>query len=250
MRSDLADALKKHVEYLLPFVVPILVYPRVNPGLKNWITGGTGLLAHTRQNRFLITADHVINEIRTLRESREIVVLIGRKSAFTEISNWPIVAHDDFIDICTLQVPSDFEAGDLNKEFFDLEKWPPSFAQKGDQALMLGFPAAHRIAHEDKINTRVLPILDLVTDVGPRRFTIVDENEQLEIVINPDKLEFPTHLGGMSGSPVFKVRANTSPELLGVFCEGGDGMRGARFCSHAKFLLPDGTLDFTIVPPR
>ena len=250
MQSNLSDAQRNQIERLLPFVVPILVYPRANPGVENWITGGTALLAHTDQSRFLITADHVVHEIIDLRAKQEIVVILGINSGFIEISDWPIIAHDDFVDICTIQVPSDSEADGLNKSLFDLEKWPPSFAQRDDQALMLGFPDAHRYGYEKTINTRVLPIFDFVTDVGPRRFTIADENEQREILVNPDNLDFPTHLGGMSGSPVFKIRDNTHPELLGVLSEASDGMRGANFCSYAQFLLPDGKLDFTRIPPR
>lgn len=250
MQSDLPDALRDQIERLLPFVAPVLVYPRTNPGIENWITGGTALRAHTGQSRFLITADHFVHAINNLRVKREVVVLLGTNSALIEISDWPIIAHDDFVDICTIQVPSDSEAGDLNKSFFDLDKWPPSLAEKGDQALILGFPAAHRHGREKMINTRVLPIFDFVTDVGSRRFTIADENEHREILVNPDNLDVPTHLGGMSGSPVFKVRDNAYPELLGVLSEGSDGLRGAYFCSHAQFLLPDGKLDFTRIPPR
>ena len=81
-------------------------------------------------------------------------------------------------------------------------------------------------------------------------FSDINGLGQREILINPDNLDFPTHLGGMSGSPVFKVRGNAYPEFLGVFSEGSDGIRGAYFCSHAQFLLPDGKLDFTRIPPR
>jgi hypothetical protein len=251
MHSDLADALRRQIEGLLPFVAPVLVYPLAGPGVENWITGGTALLASTEQNRFLLTAEHFVREIDILRTRGEIVVLLGgTSSAPIEISHWPILARDDFIDICTIQVPTEFEADELNKSFFDLDKWPPNLAKKGDQAIILGFPAAHRQGHEKMINTRVLPISDFVTDVGPRRFTIADENEEREILINPDNLVFPTHLGGMSGSPVFRTADNTRPELLGVFSEGSDGLRGAYFCSHAQFLLPNGQLDFTRIPPR
>ena len=251
MHSNPADVLRSQIEGLLPFVAPVLVYPLAEPGVENWITGGTALLASTKQNRFLITADHFVHEIDTLRTRGEIVVLLGgTSSAPIDISHWPILARDDFVDICTIQVPPEFEAGELNKSFFALNRWPPTLAKKGDQAIILGFPAAHRRGHEKTINTRVLPVSDFVTDVGPRRFTIADENDEREILINPDNLAFPTHLGGMSGSPVFRTADNTCPEFLGVFLEGSDGLRGAYFCSHAQFLLSNGQLDLSRIPPR
>jgi hypothetical protein len=225
-----ADALRTLIERLLPFVAPVLVYPLEASGIENWITGGSAILVRTEQNRFLITADHFVRKIHTLRTQREIVVLLGGTStAPIDISNWPTLAYDDFVDICTIQVPPEFEAEELKKTFFVLDRWPPTQAEKGDHVLIMGYPAAHRQGYETTISARILPICDFVTDVGPRRFTIADESEGRKILINPDSLAFPTHLGGMSGSPVFKV---------------------SDFCSHAHFLLPSGQLDSTKIPPR
>ena len=247
-----ADALRALIERLLPFVAPVLVYPLEDSGVENWIpAGGSAILVSTDQNRFLITADHIVCKIDALRTQREIVVLLGGTStAPIDISDWPILAHDDFVDICTIQVPPEFEAEELKKTFFVLDIWPPTQAEEGDQVIIMGYPAAHRQGYERTINTRILPICDFVTDVGPRRFTIADENEGRRILINPDSLIFPRHLGGMSGSPVFRVSDKTMPDFVGVFSESGDGFRGAYFCSHAHFLLPSGQLDFTRIPPR
>jgi hypothetical protein len=235
------DALRTLIERLLPFVAPVLVYPLEDSGVENWIpAGGSAILVSTDQNRFLITADHIVCKIDALRTQREIVVLLGGTStAPIDISNWPTLAHDDFVDICTIQVPPEFEAEELRKTFFVLDRWPPTQAEKGDQVIIMGYPAAHRQGYERTINTRILPIC-----------TIADENEGRTTPINPDSLAFPTHLGGMSGSPVFKVSDKTIPDFVGIFSEGSDGFRGAYFCSHAHFLLPSGHLDFTRIPPR
>lgn len=124
-------------------------------------------------------------------------------------------------------------------------------ASIGDQALILGFPQLHRgVSGENRINTRVLPIVDHVTDVADRRFTIADEKNGREILINPHSLSFPDHVGGMSGAPVFRISEASSAILIGISSEAGDGLHGAYFCSHAKYLLPDGTLDVKGLPPR
>ena len=115
--------------------------------------------------------------------------------------------------------------------------------------IIVGYPAAHRAASGVTINTRCLPIQDFVTDVGPRRFTVADEQQTREVAINPDGLSFPEHVGGMSGSPVFKIQDSEKPMLLGVFSEGSDGLRGTYFCSHTHFLTPDGHIDHSRLPP-
>lgn len=245
------EEFRRQIESLLPYVAPVLVYPRINSGFDGWRTGGTALLVQTETNRFLITADHFVARIDELRESSDIVVLLGGTDAPPiDITLWTTLARDNFTDICTIQMPHDFEAGEINKYLFELDLAQSTRAAVGDQALILGFPASHRRASSNRINTRVLPIMDYVTDVGVRRFTIADENNQREILINPDNLSFPDHLGGMSGSPVFRIAESASPALMGMFCEGGDGLRGAYFCSHVNFLLPDGSLDINALPPR
>lgn len=247
----MTEEFRRQIESLLPYVAPVLVYPRIDPGFDGWITGGTAVIVRTETNSFLITADHVVTKIDELRERSDIVVLLGGVNAgLIDITLWPTLARDSLTDICTIHVPQDFEAGELNKDFFELDLALPTKAAVGDLALILGFPAGHRCVSGNKINARVLPIGDYVTDVGVRRFTIADENARREILINPDNLSFPDHLGGMSGSPVFRIAESTSPALMGIFSEGGDGLRGAYFCSHVHFLLPDGNFDIRALPPR
>jgi hypothetical protein len=242
---------RRKIESLLPYVAPVLVHPRISRGFEGWITGGTTLLVRTETNRFLITADHFVTKIDELREESDIVVLLGGTDAPPiDITLWTTIARDSFTDICTIQMPHDFEAAGINKYIFELDLTQSTRAAVGDQALILGFPMSHRHTSGNKINTRVLPIMDYVTDVGARRFTIADENNQREILINPDNLSFPDHLGGMSGSPVFRIAESDSPALMGMFCESGKGLRGPYFCSHVNFLLSDGSFDINAVPPR
>lgn len=214
------------------------------------ITGGTAFFVGSGQQRFLITAEHVVREVDKLKNERDVVVLLGGvNSPPVEISNWPTISRDDFVDICTMQVPNAFISDGLNKSFFP---FPQEFAQvkKGDNVLVLGYPAAHRHCTDDTVNTRCLPHLVSIADVGPRHFTLADENNKRKILINPDNLEYPEHLGGMSGSPVFRVKADSEPHFVGIFIEGGNGLHGVCFCSHAYFLLPTGKLDYGRIPPR
>ena len=178
------------------------------------------------------------------------MLLGGAGTAPIDITEWTILARDDSLDVCTIQVPSGFDSVVLNKRFFHVADWPPVEAEIGSEMLIMGYPAAHRVGSELVINARILPICDFVTNVGPRRFTVADESHQREILINPDKLEFPAHLGGMSGAPVFRLFMESEPAFLGIFTEGSDGIRGAYFCTHAYFLQSNGELDIARIPPH
>jgi len=216
-----------------------------------WISGGSAIFVYTEESKFLVTAEHIVRKINLLKETQDIVVLLGGAStASIDITNWNVLARNDFLDICTIQVPPEFNSDELNKRFFSVTDWPLAQAEIGDMILIMGYPKAYRVGHEQTINARILPVLDDVTDVSLRRFTIADENEEREILINPGELDFPDHLGGMSGAPVFKVSEETEPALSGIFTEGSDGLRGTYLCTHAHFLLPNGQLDLPRIPLR
>jgi hypothetical protein len=71
MTDRTPEEVRRQIEFLvpslLPYVAPVLVYPRVGRGIDGWITGGTVLLARTKHHRFLVTADHFVAEIDKLR---------------------------------------------------------------------------------------------------------------------------------------------------------------------------------------
>lgn len=168
----------------------------------------------------MVTADHFVTEIDKLRQSSDVVVLLGVPgTSLTDITLWSIIARDDHVDICTIQIPQEAECEGLDEHCFKLDLCQSTRARVGDNALIMGFPKLHREASEGRLNARVLPILDYVTDVGDRRFTIADENARREVLINPHNLSFPDHVGGMSGAPVFRVSKSDPPSLIGVLSE-------------------------------
>lgn len=250
MRPEESEALRKEIEGLLPYVVSILAYPCEEPPIDGWLMGGSALLACSGKYRFLVTADHVIREVEVLRKKQCIDFLLGGiHAAPEEISDWEILDRDAKLDICTLSVPDTFCPSQINKTFFDIGVYAPPMANVGDRVLIVGYPAGHRVGSNNIINARCLPIQDFVTDVGPRRFTIADESMSREVAINPSRLIIPEHVGGMSGSPAFRVNDTGNVELLGVFSEGSDGLHGTYFCAHATFLCVDGRIDRSRLPP-
>ena len=244
------ESLHREIEMLVPFIASVLVYPSTATHIGEYVTGGSVLLACSATHRFLVTAEHVIRKIDALRGKSKIVVLLGGAGAAPiNITDWPVIDRSQLVDICTIGIPETFSPSEINKQFFQVKNWPPRLAEVEDRVIIVGYPAAHRASHGKTLNTRYLPIQDFVTDVGPRRFTVADEFGTREIAINPEKLEFPDHVGGMSGSPAFRVNEIDAPEMLGVFSEGSDGLRGTYFCAHANFLNADGKLAQSRLPP-
>lgn len=249
--GDPARVMMQNAEHLSCFIAPLLVYERSERNASKWLTGGTCLLAASTTNRFLVTADHVMQEVKNLRREREIdLLLCGNGCEPIDITDWPTLDHDDFIDIHTLQVPPTFEAGAIAKRFFELNHWPRVRAERGDSSFVVGYPGAHRRGTATAVRLRITPLSDFVTDVGPRKFTMADENAEREVLLNPEGLLLPEHFGGMSGSPAFRMREGQRPEFFGVYSTGSDGLQGTFFLSHADFLLSDGRLDHLKIPPR
>ena len=251
MPLNASEIMEHNVKLLSPYIAPILVYKHGEQDASKWLTGGSVFLAKTVDNSFLVTADHVVREIESLRAQGPIlVVLAGPGSEPIDITEWPVIARDKDIDICILQVPSDFDASSIAKELFELRNWPHRQAEIGDKALIMGYPSLHREGTRNTVRIKITPISDFVTDVGPRRFTMADETDEREVLLNPNGIEIPAHFGGMSGSPVFRMIEGARPEFIGVFSEGGDGLSAALFCAHASFILASGGLDYSMLPPR
>ena len=238
------------IESVSRHATAMLVYPAEGPDTSAWLTGGTGVLVQTPITRFIVTADHVIVEIERLRRLREIVVLIGGVHAPPfDVSDWPVIDRDSRIDICILQVPDAFQEGQTNLAFYATDFEEVSFVQEGDEALIIGFPQAHRIASPHAINARMLPINDFVRSVSETRFVVADPNNERKILRNPSDLAIPEHMGGASGAPVFKVMEDKKYELIGIFTHGNDGLHGAHICTHIRFLKNSGKIDSLKLPP-
>lgn len=232
-------------------MVPILVYPSEAKCPSQWLTGGTGMLVRSNQNRFLITADHVIKEIERLQGERLITVMTGGEGhEMRPLLIGKPIDRDDSVDICTLQISDEFDPVHIGKQFLEFPAVPARRAAVGEAALILGYASGHREGGENWLKCRWLPVHDFITESGPRRFTLADEVQERQIIRNPENLSFPEHLGGMSGSPVFRSESGRLTDFIGIFVEGAKGINGMLFASHADFVLPDGSLDFAKIPPK
>lgn len=251
MSAHLRPEAKALIEAMSRHAVPLLLYPREEAEIDGWLTGGTGVLVQTPISRFIVTANHVIAEIEALRVGRPTVTLLGGTNAPPlDISDWNVVDRNARLDICIIQVPDSFEPRDIGKSFYSADFTASPTAAREDEALIIGFPRAHRMASGSVINTRVMPIIDFVKSVSETRFVVADPENEREILENPSGLDVPEHMGGASGAPVFKFRLDNPNELIGIFTGGSDGLHGAYLCTHVRFLANDGTIDLLQLPPH
>lgn len=238
------------IEAMSRHAVPLLLYPRDGHDIGNWLTGGTGVLVQTPVNRFIITAEHVVGMIESLREEQQTVTLLGGTGAPpVDISDWQVIDRSKILDICIIQVPEGFDPGQINKSFCCVDLSNIERAKENDEVLIIGFPSAHRTATGSVLNTRMLPIIDFVRSVSEMRFAIADPDNERQILLNPSDLDFPQHMGGASGAPVFRCQLDYSCELFGIFTDGIDGIHGVYLCTHANFATNSGVIDLLRLPP-
>jgi hypothetical protein len=237
------------IEEVSRYATPLLVYPRTEPPIDGWLTGGTGVLVQTPLNRFIITADHVVSEIEKIREQLPTVTLLcGVNAPPLDISDWQLIDRNKRLDICVIQAPSSFNPHEINKSFCGVDFTEVRLVSIEDEALIIGFPQAHRDAMGLTINARMQPIFDFVRSVSEERFVIADPELERQVLANPSGLAVPEHLGGASGAPVFRVNVDGPSELIGIFTGGSDGLHGAYFCTHVRYLSNDGRLDPLLLP--
>jgi len=153
------------------------------------------------------------------------------------------------LDLATMRLP---DAGRITwggKSYFKAETWPPVRAQKGQVAVLAGFPGMHREPSSRGLEVRATPICDFVTSVSDRNIFLVDEDMARVAVKHNPALKDLDSLGGMSGSAVYVVdEGRHVPMLVGFMYEAGQGTHAFIFIAHAAYIRADGRLDRSSMP--
>ena len=241
---------------LFRYCGPIFVAPALNSYPEQMIGNGTYALIDTGTKRVLVTCCHVWDEYEKNHDANSETVLavsLGDGNSCIKFNNPENhrISIDRDLDLVVLEFEPEAIPLSHNKSWFRISDWPIPKIEKGNHIVTLGFPGVWRKTAGVECVFRRVVIPFAVTDVS--KYTVAafsDENN--DQVLNDMK----NSLGGISGSPVYRLNANRELCLVG-FAKSGveatdapcrkyqsspDSPLPAVFFTHASFLQQDGSL--------
>jgi hypothetical protein len=217
----------------LQFIVAIIGLEHSRPLVAH---NATGTLIETASRRFLLTAAHVVDAIR----SGEHRWSLGGEGQLAPLDGWEVIASNADLDLATVSPPVSFDPAELRRSFLSPEVWNPPRARVQDPAFLLGFPASLRGQRSDGVVVfRGVSLMEFVSSVSDTQFVLAPETTR-EVQRSAESAPL-TDVGGVSGCPVFKNGENAL-ELCGVVKEGLGGDDAVYIAAHAEFVRADGTI--------
>jgi hypothetical protein len=235
---------------------PIFVAPALNSYPKQMIGGGTYALIDTGKRRLLVTCCHVWEEYEKHHDANPEAILaisLGDGNSCVKFNNPKNhrISIDRDLDLVVLEFEPEEIKVSHKKSWFKISDWPIPRIEKGNHIVTLGFPGAwRRTAGVICIFKRVV-IPFAVTDVSKYGIAAFSDGKN-DQVLNDMK----NSLGGISGSPAYRLNVNRELCLvgfakLGVETDDAPNRKyqtslnsslPAVFFTHASFLQPDGSL--------
>ncbi|GAB4196314.1 MAG: hypothetical protein Kow00105_10450 [Phycisphaeraceae bacterium] len=251
--EELKARFKTIAERLLPHVGMLLLLPHRNAKPEDVLNNGTASFIDTGCERLLVTCSHVIDCYQKIGNANPDAVLAVTGNSGTQpviVSDAEVISNGGKqLDLATMRLPDPDRITWGGKSYFKAEVWPPVRAQKGQVAVLAGFPGMHRDASSRGLEVRATPICDFVTSVSERNIYLVDEDLARVAVKHNPELSDLASLGGMSGSAVYVVDEDRQvPLLAGFMYEAGEGTHASIFIAHADSIRADGTLDHGFMP--
>lgn len=165
-------------------------------------TNATAFILRPVDQAFLVTAAHVYEA--AVKDGPGAWVGVG--SCRIVLGN-RLLACDTDLDVATFRITA-VEADALSVPAVARGRhgWPPPLPNRGDIAVLLGFPGKERAIDADGTfllgaYSALLPICD----VGPRHLSIQIDRSQLEPLEGTDLPPSGYPLGGISGAPVLVI---------------------------------------------
>lgn len=240
------------LRFLLPFTVPLLIFPRQDSKPSDLINGGSGALICTGKRNLLITCNHVFVEYETQKEMHDDAVLVagrGDGQKFIRVNDFCLVSRDPGLDLVVMEFECEALLDGTSKRFFKARNWPPKKVAAGDTLHVVGFPGVHNVeSHGGTARTLHATIFtDFVTSVSDRHCVLADEESVRVQKVFTAGLPKLGPLGGISGAPAF-VSVGNEFEFAGIAYEAGEGTNATVFINHAAYLKADGELDYGLIP--
>jgi hypothetical protein len=244
------DEITRLMEFAARFSVSILIRTRDERNRPCYRSGG-GLLVAAAENRWLVTAWHVLHEYRNL--------YVNDAATLLDVSGCPLqpskrmISEDASTDLAVIDV-SDvvFPPRVPNlaaPEFFDPIPWPGNEVFVGDRIFFFGWPGAYRYESDGGLLLHIEGdgIMNLpVTGISDHEFQIKFDRANWDSFLahasrKPDDYIQDHRLGGHSGTPVFRISPiGERPELVGFVKEYRDD--DAVICCPVTKIRTNGTV--------
>jgi len=228
---------------MLEFCGPIFIAPGLHTRPDQMLDSGTFSLIDTGQKRLLVTCHHVWEGFLESRKGNPETVLAlnlgdGDLNIAFSRPELRLIDCDPHLDLAVF----DFEPGQLKvndsqvnhqKAWFPIGEWPISKAKKDDYIVLMGFSGNLIIKGQRLCTFTSRPIPLKISGVGQKEIYIFNEAVNTE-VINWIKSD----LGGLSGSPAYKIGENGA-SLVG-FVKAGSKRRadGQPLASRVAWTSP------------
>jgi hypothetical protein len=181
-------------------------------------SAGSGLLMQFPNGRVaVLTAWHVLQEFRRLRETGSTVALVCDNMP---IATPRLIFADVDRDIGLIEVPPTGRSGLKAIPYRPRLLWPPPRVVNDDDVMLCGFPKLLRVDGGEILHGD----LNLILTVASASDTVFCLQLDWDTLVQAGTITLPpetTDFGGVSGGPVFLLDAEANP-LVGVISQAGE----------------------------
>lgn len=228
---------------LLTHCAPVffLPHPGAMPGLIH--ANGTLGLISTSSRKLLVTCCHVWDEFVAFRDrnpSAQLATVFAKGfGPSIPIDDSMLIDRDASLDIAIFGAPTDGDYG--LKEFFRLISIPQPTCSSGDIVHFLGFTGGgrHTIGYYGNFEYSMFGLS--VSASSDRKFVMASHTSRRHLTDNAGRPMSPIDLGGLSGSPVFRLFPSGAQDLAG-FIQMGRTSDADIYATHASCIRSDGSL--------
>jgi hypothetical protein len=180
---------------------------------------GSGICLRLQGENFVLTAWHLVGELRHRQAQGEDARLVVGNSALEPLM---LRYKDEENDIVVLDIARE-QVGGLDAEPFSPSSWwPPSAVAVNDAVVLCGLP---RYLRQESANSEIVSgdfsLMQSVAGSGEQQFVLNLDPAQWVDLGSARFSDAYVSLGGISGAPVFRVNAG-SFDLVGIVKEVGE----------------------------
>lgn len=235
------------------YVTPLYWHTPKEDGKRTIDNNGSAFILNAGANPILVTAGHVFEGYVAAHEQAIGAVCQVGGVIFPIVDRLIENGRRRGVDIATFHI-TEAEIAEIGKNVLTGYNavWPPSEAAVGDAALLAGYPGRERRELGNQAaDFGIYAGLTPVTLRSDRHFGCVLDHTYWHDVVGCGMPPEGYNLGGASGAPVLLVVESAahviSWSLGGVLYTSSVELGEVLYVAHARFILPDGTLD---VPPE